>query len=117
MCEFRFHEIWGDPYVGDLTPSSTRASLMGLGASFTFSFLFFRVGVGVGVDFRGQETEFVFCAVWWPLLQVEQLNGEHVTLYKQLNEAAQQLRDATTNHRVLKSDVEALRAKVRFLLM
>lgn len=45
--------------------------------------------------------------------QVEQLNGEHVTLYKQLNEATQQLRDASTNNRVLKSDVEALRAKVK----
>uniref|UniRef100_A0A7C9DDK2 BZIP domain-containing protein n=1 Tax=Opuntia streptacantha TaxID=393608 RepID=A0A7C9DDK2_OPUST len=46
-------------------------------------------------------------------MQVEQLNGEHVTLYKQLDEATQQLKDATTNHRILKSDVEALRAKVK----
>lgn len=46
-------------------------------------------------------------------MQVEQLNGENVTLFKQLNDAPQQLRDATTNNRVLKSDVEALRAKVK----
>lgn len=46
-------------------------------------------------------------------IQVEQLNGEHVTLYKQLTQATQQLKDASTNNRVLKSDVEALRAKVK----
>ncbi|KAK9741668.1 hypothetical protein RND81_03G120800 [Saponaria officinalis] len=46
-------------------------------------------------------------------LQVEQLGGENVTLYKQLTEATQQLKDASTNNRVLKSDVEALRAKVK----
>lgn len=45
--------------------------------------------------------------------QVEVLSGENVTLFKQLGDAAQQLRDATTNNRVLKSDVEALRAKVK----
>lgn len=45
--------------------------------------------------------------------QVEQLGVENTTLFKQLDEAAQQLREATTNNRVLKSDVEALRAKVK----
>jgi len=44
--------------------------------------------------------------------QVEVLTGENVTLFKQLGDAAQQLREASTNNRVLKSDVEALRAKV-----
>ncbi|CAI0376317.1 unnamed protein product, partial [Linum tenue] len=46
-------------------------------------------------------------------LQVEQLIGENAAMYKQLSEATQQYRDADTNHRMLKSDVEALRAKVR----
>lgn len=46
-------------------------------------------------------------------VQVEQLGVENTTLFKQLNDAAQQLREATTNNRVLKSDVEALRAKVK----
>ncbi|KAK9699650.1 hypothetical protein RND81_08G187200 [Saponaria officinalis] len=45
--------------------------------------------------------------------QVEQLGGENVTLFKQLTDATQQLKDASTNNRVLKSDVEALRAKVK----
>lgn len=44
--------------------------------------------------------------------QVEQLRGENSTLYRQLTDASQQFRDADTNNRVLKSDVEALRAKV-----
>ncbi|XP_010669482.2 bZIP transcription factor RISBZ4 isoform X1 [Beta vulgaris subsp. vulgaris] len=46
-------------------------------------------------------------------VEVEQLGVENTTLFKQLDEAAQQLREATTNNRVLKSDVEALRAKVK----
>ncbi|KAL5558778.1 hypothetical protein UlMin_034989 [Ulmus minor] len=45
-------------------------------------------------------------------LQVEQLRGENATLYKQLDDATYQYRDADTNNRVLKSSVEALRAKV-----
>ncbi|ONI33951.1 hypothetical protein PRUPE_1G455300 [Prunus persica] len=45
--------------------------------------------------------------------QVEQLRGENSTLYRQLTDASQQFRDADTNNRVLKSDVEALRAKVK----
>lgn len=45
--------------------------------------------------------------------QVEQLRGENDSLYKQLSDATQQFKDATTNNRVLKSDVEALRAKVK----
>jgi len=45
--------------------------------------------------------------------QVETLGGENVTLFKQLNDATQELKDASTNNRVLKSDVEALRAKVK----
>ncbi|KAJ8451328.1 hypothetical protein Cgig2_014100 [Carnegiea gigantea] len=46
-------------------------------------------------------------------LVVEVLTGENVTLFKQLGDAAQQLREASTNNRVLRSDVEALRAKVK----
>ncbi|GAB2286384.1 hypothetical protein Dimus_020800 [Dionaea muscipula] len=46
-------------------------------------------------------------------LQVEKLGGEKVSRSKQLIEAIQQFRDAATNNRVLKSDVEALRAKVK----
>lgn len=46
------------------------------------------------------------------LFQVEELTGENASLYKQLLVATQQYRDADTNNRVLKSDVEALRAKV-----
>ncbi|KAL9442736.1 hypothetical protein AB3S75_016163 [Citrus x aurantiifolia] len=46
-------------------------------------------------------------------LQVERLKGENATLYKQFTDAAQQFKVANTNNRVLKSDVEALRAKVR----
>ncbi|KAL1315073.1 basic leucine zipper 9 isoform X2 [Arachis hypogaea] len=45
--------------------------------------------------------------------QVEQLRLENATLYKQLTDASQHFRDADTNNRVLKSDVEALRAKVK----
>ncbi|CAA0814953.1 Basic leucine zipper 9 [Striga hermonthica] len=45
--------------------------------------------------------------------QAEQLRQENAVLFKQLASASQQLKDATTNHRVLKSDVEALRAKVK----
>ncbi|EEF34398.1 DNA binding protein, putative [Ricinus communis] len=45
--------------------------------------------------------------------QVYQLSGENSSLYKQLSFATQQFRDADTNNRVLKSDVEALRAKVK----
>lgn len=45
--------------------------------------------------------------------QVEELTGENASLYKQLLVATQQYRDADTNNRVLKSDVEALRAKVK----
>ncbi|KAM1726244.1 basic leucine zipper 9-like [Malus sylvestris] len=45
--------------------------------------------------------------------QVEQLRGENSTLYRQLTDAFQQFRDADTNNRVMKSDVEALRAKVK----
>ncbi|KAJ9167568.1 hypothetical protein P3X46_019190 [Hevea brasiliensis] len=45
--------------------------------------------------------------------QVEQLTGDNASLYKQLSDASHQYRDAHTNNRVLKSDVEALRAKVK----
>lgn len=44
--------------------------------------------------------------------QVEQLRLENANLFKQLTDASQQFREADTNNRVLKSDVEALRAKV-----
>ncbi|GAU15236.1 hypothetical protein TSUD_09740 [Trifolium subterraneum] len=46
-------------------------------------------------------------------VQVEQLRLENASLFKQLTNASQQFRDANTNNRVLKSDVEALRAKVK----
>jgi hypothetical protein len=45
--------------------------------------------------------------------QVEQLRGENSSLFKNLTDATQQFKDASTNNRVLKSDVEALRAKVK----
>ncbi|XP_052209959.1 basic leucine zipper 9-like [Diospyros lotus] len=45
--------------------------------------------------------------------QVERMQGENATLFKQLTNATHQFKDATTNNRVLKSDVEALRAKVK----
>lgn len=47
------------------------------------------------------------------LCQVERLRQENSHLFKQLRDASQQFRDADTNNRVLKSDVEALRAKVQ----
>ncbi|XP_052489943.1 basic leucine zipper 9 [Gossypium raimondii] len=43
----------------------------------------------------------------------EQLRGENDSLYRQLTNAHQQFRDADTSNRVLKSDVEALRVKVK----
>ncbi|KAE9587025.1 hypothetical protein Lal_00004934 [Lupinus albus] len=46
-------------------------------------------------------------------LQVDKMKLENATLYKQFTHASQQFRDADTNNRVLKSDVEALRAKVK----
>ncbi|MED6162936.1 hypothetical protein PIB30_075184 [Stylosanthes scabra] len=46
-------------------------------------------------------------------MQVEKLKLENATLYRQFNDARQQFHDADTNNRVLKSDVEALRAKVK----
>ncbi|GLT54359.1 hypothetical protein SLA2020_275620 [Shorea laevis] len=45
--------------------------------------------------------------------QVEQLKGENGTLCKQLTDATQQYRVADTDNLVLKSSVEALRAKVK----
>ncbi|XP_055819876.1 basic leucine zipper 9 [Solanum dulcamara] len=45
--------------------------------------------------------------------QVDQFRGENESLFKQLADATQQYKDALTNNRVLKSDVEALRAKVK----
>lgn len=48
-----------------------------------------------------------------PYCQVERLRQENSHLFKQLRDASQQFRDADTNNRVLKSDVEALRAKVQ----
>ncbi|CAA6662369.1 unnamed protein product [Spirodela intermedia] len=47
------------------------------------------------------------------LNSVDQLRGENASLYKQLMDASQQLTDAATDNRVLKSDVEALRVKVK----
>lgn len=48
--------------------------------------------------------------------QVDQYRGENESLFKQLADATQQYKDALTNNRVLKSDVEALRAKVLYPL-
>ncbi|KAI3703580.1 hypothetical protein L1987_73770 [Smallanthus sonchifolius] len=45
--------------------------------------------------------------------QVEQLRAEYSTLFKQLTTASHQYKDASTNNRVLKSEVEALRANVK----
>ncbi|XP_017429087.1 basic leucine zipper 9 isoform X1 [Vigna angularis] len=45
--------------------------------------------------------------------QVERLRQENSHLFKQLRDASQQFRDADTDNRVLNSDVEALRAKVK----
>lgn len=47
--------------------------------------------------------------------QVEQLRGEQSSLFKQLSNAAQQLKGATSDNRVLKSDMGALRAKVKLV--
>ncbi|MBA0820839.1 hypothetical protein Goarm_017731, partial [Gossypium armourianum] len=47
------------------------------------------------------------------LIKAEQLRRENDSLYRQLTNAHQQFRDADTSNRVLKSDVEALRAKVK----
>ncbi|KNA19209.1 hypothetical protein SOVF_063660 isoform B [Spinacia oleracea] len=46
------------------------------------------------------------------LISVEQLVAENTTLFEKLNATAQQLREATTTICVLKSDVQALRAKL-----
>ncbi|XAR54229.1 hypothetical protein NMG60_11029269 [Bertholletia excelsa] len=43
--------------------------------------------------------------------EVERLRGENANLFKQFTDATQQFKDATTDNQVLKSDVEALRAK------
>ncbi|KAL2490105.1 bZIP transcription factor RISBZ4 [Forsythia ovata] len=48
--------------------------------------------------------------------QVKQLQGEYESLFKQLADATQQFKDAATNNRVLKSNVEALRAKKQEIL-
>ncbi|XP_077217276.1 basic leucine zipper 9-like isoform X2 [Tasmannia lanceolata] len=46
-------------------------------------------------------------------LQVDQLRGENSSLFKQLTNANHQFTEAATDNRVLKSDVEALRMKVK----
>ncbi|URD76067.1 bZIP transcription factor domain containing protein [Musa troglodytarum] len=45
--------------------------------------------------------------------QVDQLRGENASLFKQLTDANQEFTEAVTNNRVLKSNVEALRIKVK----
>ncbi|KAK9077788.1 hypothetical protein SSX86_006126 [Deinandra increscens subsp. villosa] len=45
--------------------------------------------------------------------QVDVLRVEYSDLFKQLTSASHQFKDASTNNRVLKSEVEALRAKVK----
>lgn len=47
--------------------------------------------------------------------QVDQLRGENESLFKQLTDASDEFTEAVTNHRILKSNVEALRIKVIFL--
>ncbi|KAG0461592.1 hypothetical protein HPP92_021889 [Vanilla planifolia] len=46
-------------------------------------------------------------------LQVDNLRGENASLFKQLTDANQQFTEAVTDNRILKSDVEALRVKVK----
>ncbi|KAK9097545.1 hypothetical protein Sjap_023042 [Stephania japonica] len=45
--------------------------------------------------------------------QVDQLRGENASLYKQYGDANRQLNEAATDNRVLKSNVEGLRVKVK----
>nr|AMY26728.1 bZip112 [Zea mays] len=45
--------------------------------------------------------------------QVERLKGENATLFQELSDANQQFSTAVTDNRILKSDVEALRIKVK----
>ncbi|KAK3156133.1 hypothetical protein QOZ80_2AG0103270 [Eleusine coracana subsp. coracana] len=45
--------------------------------------------------------------------QVDQLRGESASLFKQLTDANQQFTNSVTDNRILKSDVEALRVKVK----
>ncbi|KAJ0476386.1 putative transcription factor bZIP family [Helianthus annuus] len=45
--------------------------------------------------------------------QVELLLGDYSDLFKQLTSASHYFKDASTNNRVIKSEVEALRAKVK----
>ncbi|KAG8069946.1 hypothetical protein GUJ93_ZPchr0006g42183 [Zizania palustris] len=45
--------------------------------------------------------------------QVDQLRGENASLFKQLTDANQQFTTSVTDNRILKSDVEALRVKVK----
>ncbi|XP_015083836.1 bZIP transcription factor RISBZ4 [Solanum pennellii] len=45
--------------------------------------------------------------------QVDQFRGENEALFKQLADATQQYKESLTNNRVLKSNVEELRAKVK----
>ncbi|KAK6237146.1 hypothetical protein SCA6_012483 [Theobroma cacao] len=60
------------------------------------------------------DLELQHAEAWFSFMyKAEQLRGENDSLYKQLTNAHQQFRDADTNNRVLKSDVEALRAKVK----
>ncbi|XP_073101996.1 bZIP transcription factor RISBZ4 isoform X2 [Elaeis guineensis] len=46
-------------------------------------------------------------------LKVDQLRGENSSLFKQLTDANQQFDQAVTNNRILRSDVETLRVKVK----
>ncbi|OAY69474.1 Basic leucine zipper 9 [Ananas comosus] len=45
--------------------------------------------------------------------QVDRLRGDNASLYKQLTDANHQFTDSVTENRILKSDVEALRVKVK----
>ena len=47
--------------------------------------------------------------------QVEKLRGENSSLFKQFTDITQQYREADTSNRVLKSDVDAMRARVIYI--
>lgn len=48
--------------------------------------------------------------------QVAQLRVENTTLIKRLTEIGQKYNEAAVDNRILKADVEALRAKVRIMM-
>ena len=72
---------------------------------------------------KGSECKFYFCGTFrlgnylrrvygCPLLQVAQLRNENTTLMQRLQEISHLHKEASIDNRILKADVEALRAKV-----